>query len=195
MDIKFIISALLVNLPLALSPGPTNILCLSIASVQGFKKTLKFIAGLQVLPFVYSLIIAIGAEEMLSKFESLSLLAKILGSIYMLYLAISMIRADSSVKKKENIKSGFVHGVFAQAINPKNIAIIITIYSLFSKQAEDYRYGIMLAIIITLCNMLSHLLWSYSSEIIIKNSGSFLNKNQDKIFGILLLIAIVFLWI
>ncbi len=104
MDIQFILSALLVNLPLALSPGPTNILCLSLASNQGFRKTLKFIAGLQVLPFIYSLIIAIGAEEKLGKFNNISMIAKVLGSIYMLYLAIFMLKSDSSIEKRRKLK-------------------------------------------------------------------------------------------
>ncbi len=110
MDIKFIISALLVNLPLALSPGPTNILCLSLSSSQGFKKTLNFIAGLQVLPFIYSLIVAIGAEEILSKFNNISMVAKVIGSLYMLYLAISMIRSDGSIERRKEVKGGIFMG-------------------------------------------------------------------------------------
>ena len=195
MDIKFIISALLVNLPLALSPGPTNILCLSLASSQGFNKTLKFIAGLQVLPFLYSLVVAFGAEEILGKFQNISLIAKVFGSIYMLYLAIIMLKSHSSIEKRKNIKGGFFHGVMAQALNPKNITIIITIYSLFSIQAKEHSYGIALAIIITLCNLLSHLLWSSTSTIILRNKENFFNRNQDKIFGFLLLVAVVLLWV
>lgn len=195
MDIKFIISALLVNIPLALSPGPTNILCLSLASSQGVKKTWKFIAGLQVLPFIYSLIVAVGAEEILSKFSNISMIAKVLGSFYMLYLALCMLKSDSSIERKKEIKGGFIHGVIAQALNPKNITIIITIYSLFATQAENHLYGIVLAIIITVCNLLSHLVWSSTSQLILKNKSSYFTKHQDKFFGALLLLAIVFLWI
>ncbi len=195
MDSKFIISALLVNLPLALSPGPTNILCLSLAANQGFRKTLKFIAGLQVLPLLYSLVVAIGAGEVLSQFGHLSIVAKILGSLYMLYLAISMLKSDSSLEKKRKVKGSFWYGVIAQAVNPKNIAIIVTIYSLFASQAADHRYGIALAFMITGCNLLSHLLWSSTSHLILKNKHSFFNTHQDKIFGLLLLSAIVMLWI
>lgn len=195
MDIKFIISALLVNLPLSLSPGPTNILCLSLASTQGFKKTLRFISGLQVLPFIYSLIVAFGAGEILGKFQNISLIAKILGSIYILYLAIGMLQSYSSIEKKKNIKGGFFHGVMAQALNPKNIIIIITIYSLFSIQAENHYYGVALAVIMTMCNLLSHLLWSSTSALILKNKESFFNRNKDKILGFLLLIAVILLWV
>lgn len=112
----------------------------------------------------------------------------------MLYLAISMLRLHSSIEKNKEIKGGFIHGVIAQALNPKNITIIITIYSLFSVQAENHVYGFTLAVIITLCNLSSHLLWSSTSYLIIKNKSNFLNKNQDKIFGLLLLIAIILLW-
>jgi len=195
MDTKFILSALLVNLPLALSPGPTNILCLSLASSAGFKKTLKFIGGLQVLPFIYSLIVAFGAEEILSRFTMLSLVAKVLGSGYMLYIAYLMLTSKSDVNKKKEVHGGFFHGVLAQALNPKNITIIITIFSLFSQQATNHVYGIALAVIITLCNLLSHLVWSYSADVILKNKESAFSKNQDKIFGLLLLVAVAFLWI
>lgn len=195
MDSQFIISALLVNLPLALSPGPANILCLSLSARQGFRNTLKFIAGLQVLPLVYSLIVAIGAAEILSKFNHIAMLAKVLGSFYMLYLAIGMLKSSSSIKKNQAIKSGFIHGVMAQALNPKNITIIITIYSLFAHQAEHYQYGLTLAIIITLCNLLSHLLWSSTSHLILNNNNTFFNQHQDNIFGILLLLAIILLWV
>lgn len=190
--LNFILAALLVNIPLALSPGPTNILCLSIAVVKGFKGTLKFIVGLQVLPFLYSLIITFGAVTVLTKYENISFIIKIIGSLYMIYLAISMISSKSMIDKKDNIKSSFLYGVLAQGLNPKNIAIIITVYSLFAVEAKDYHYGIILAIVITLCNLISHLLWAGMANFMIKSP---LMKYQDKIFGILLVLATLLLWI
>jgi len=188
----FITAALLVNLPLAFSPGPANILCLSVASAKGFKGSLKFIAGLQVLPFLYSLIIAFGAGYFLTQHAYITHIVKILGSIYMLYLAFCMLRSDSDIKKKPEIKSSFSFGVMAQALNPKNIAIILTIYSLFSVETQDYHFGIVLAFIITLCNFLSHLLWASSAQLILKSP---LSKYQDKFFGALLVLATALLWI
>lgn len=110
----------------------------------------------------------------------------------MLYLALSMIRSNSSVEKRDDIKSSFIFGVLAQGLNPKNIAIIITIYSLFSVEAKDYHYGVVLAVIITLCNLLSHLIWASMSKLILNSP---LTKYQDKLFGFLLVIATILLWI
>lgn len=190
--IDFILAALLVNLPLAFSPGPANILCLSVASVKGFKGTLKFIAGLQVLPFIYSLIVAFGVGAILTKYAYISNLIKILGSLYMIYLAISMIKSNSDIQQKKNINSRFSFGVLAQALNPKNIAIIITIYSLFSSETQDYQFGLILAVIITLCNFFSHLLWASMAKVIIHSK---LTKYQDKVFGLLLILATLLLWL
>lgn len=190
--IHFILAALLVNLPLALSPGPANILCLSIASIKGFKGTLKFIAGLQVLPFFYALIIAFGAGALLTRYHYITDLTKVAGSLYMLYLAVSMLKSQSVISQVKTINNSFTYGVLAQGLNPKNIAIIMTIYSVFSTQAEDYRYGVLLAIIITLCNLLSHLLWSGLAKFI---QNSPLTKYQDQFFGALLVVATVLLWI
>ena len=82
----------------------------------------------------------------------------------------------------------------AQAINPKNITIIITIYSIFSDQLINYHHGLVLAVIITVSNLLSHLLWSGAATILVAKRNSLIEKYQDKFFGALLLIAVLLLW-
>nr|WP_285835995.1 LysE family translocator [Larsenimonas suaedae] len=196
--VSFVLSAVLVNLPLAFSPGPANLLCVGVAASKGFRRTLPFIGGLQVLPLVYSVLVAMGASAVLSRLEQLSDMIKLLGSLYMMWLAFRMWRAPRTPAQNEAeaspaVASGFWQGVAAQAANPKNILIVVTLYSVFAEQSQSLGAGLALAVIITLCNLASHLCWSLGASTL--RASPRLARYQNRLSGGLLVVAVALLWL
>jgi len=114
------------------TPGPNNILSLTYASRYGYRKTLGFILGVM----TGTAIISIGSSylnlllvHLLPKME---LGMRLLGALYMLYLAIKIMRNHSKATVQSEEKANFfLSGLILQFINPKVIIYAITTISTF----------------------------------------------------------------
>ena len=114
------------------TPGPNNIMAMTNAVQDGYKKTVRFILGVLAGMFV---ILAISGFLNLILTDLLPSARKwinILGALYMVFLAIYIIRSKpieegQSVHSLNTFKAGF----FMQFINIKVIVYGITVFSLF----------------------------------------------------------------
>ena len=110
---------------LAISPGPDNIFVAFQSLRFGFKSGLFVIMGLMSGCLVHTILGAFGAAVFLARFPFLLIVIKILGALYLLYLAYSLYKqgapktlsAIEVVYKKSTdlYKQGFVMSV----LNPK----------------------------------------------------------------------------
>ena len=133
----------------AFTPGPNNI----IGSYSGFnfgiKKSLPLILG---VTFGYTTLIilcAAGLNLIFNAYPILKSIIKILGSLFLIYLAYK-IAFKSQVKKKE-IKNPvkFYETFIFQFINPKGVFAAITSISLFVELGSNYLFHSLVVIIVS----------------------------------------------
>ncbi len=113
------------------TPGPNNIMSMSISSRYGFRKSLEFnlgvAAGFTGLMLICGLCFS-GLEKILPAINGIM---KILGAIYILYLALTILKSSNKNKKNENNDGTFIKAVLLQFINPKGVIFSITAVSTF----------------------------------------------------------------
>ncbi|QSO53565.1 LysE family transporter [Alicyclobacillus curvatus] len=114
------------------TPGPNNIMSMANANKHGFFKTLKFILGVTAGFFVIMLLSSYFNLILFQFIPKIELVMAILGSIYMLYLAIKIVKGKPKSERRGELKSNsFFSGLFLQFINPKVIIYGITAISTF----------------------------------------------------------------
>ena len=144
----------------AFTPGPNNI----IGSYSGFnfgiKKSIPLILG---VTFGYTILISLvagGLNIVFSAYPVLKVIIKIIGSLFLIYLAYK-ISFQKQVQEK-NIKNPvrFFDTFIFQFINPKGVFAAITSISLFVELGENYIFHSLVVIVVSfLCAVTSITSW------------------------------------
>ncbi len=178
--------------PLVFSAGPGNVLCAVCGATNGFKKSIPFILGLNLVYTSYALLAGFGLSAIIQAYPSLFLFVQILGVAYIFYLGYKFIIRKDIQRKEGKTKLRFIDGVISQALNIKGITIVMTMYSQFLNPEVSIVYEVLtLSFALLLLNLFTHMTWSYGgSWMAQKFASSYAIELQSKIFGwMLVLIA------
>ena len=105
--------------PLVFSAGPGNVLCAVCGASNGFKKSIPFILGLDLVYTLYALLAGFGLSAIVIKYPKLFFIVQIAGVLYILWLGYKfLIRKDIQTKELEG-QLTFKDGVISQALNVK----------------------------------------------------------------------------
>jgi len=110
---------------LAISPGPDNIYVLVQSISNGKLFGLATVCGLITGCIVHTTLLAFGVSAVIKSNESIFLAIKVLGSLYLLYLAFKVFRSNSDLNleaenvEKRSLKGLFIQGFFMNVLNPK----------------------------------------------------------------------------
>tara|TARA_B100001121_G_scaffold308842_1_gene333924 strand:- start:839 stop:1429 length:591 start_codon:yes stop_codon:yes gene_type:complete len=137
-------SLFLFGLVTAFTPGPNNISAAYSGFNFGFRKTLPLMLG--VIFGWTSLLISMefGLVILFKKFDLLQSVIKILGSIFLLYLAYKI--AFSNIQKNNSLKKPikFLEMYLFQFINPKSVVVAMTAVSIFIDTKDNYLSDVIL---------------------------------------------------
>jgi len=178
--------------PLVFSAGPGNVLCAVCGATNGFKKSIPFILGLNLVYTSYALLAGFGLSAIIQAYPSLFLFVQILGVAYIFYLGYKFIIRKDIQRKEGKTELRFIDGVISQALNIKGITIVMTMYSQFLNPEVSIVYEVLtLSFALLLLNLFTHMTWSYGgSWMAQKFASSYAIELQSKIFGwMLVLIA------
>ncbi|MEF3078744.1 LysE family translocator [Winogradskyella poriferorum] len=110
---------------LAISPGPDNIYVLVQSITNGKAYGLATVCGLITGCIVHTTLLAFGVSAIIKANEDLFFGIKVLGALYLLYLAYKVFKSDaqldfdSETAPKKSLKALFVQGFFMNVLNPK----------------------------------------------------------------------------
>lgn len=131
MNLETFIAYVITTTVILIIPGPTIILVISQAVSHGRKSVVPLVAGVVLGDFTAMTLSLLGLGAIMSASATLFSLFKWIGAIYLLYLGISLWRANpensSAQTEKENsspsalFKSSFI----VTALNPKGIAFFV----------------------------------------------------------------------
>ena len=129
---------ILFGIATAFTPGPNNILSSYSGFNFGFKKTIPLMLGVILGWTTMLTIMASGLIIIFQKYIFLQSIIKILGTIFLIYLAYKI--AFSSANDSENIKKPvlFFDTFLFQFINPKGVMVAMIAVSTFIDIQNNY---------------------------------------------------------
>ncbi len=160
MTTELILKLVFFVVPLAYSAGPNNIMCAVIGSRYGLKKTIPFIAGINVNIFMYSMLIGFGLSRLINAFPWVQDVFRYGGAVFILYLAYGFFRSSAMNEEKNRKIPGFTEGFIVNSLNPKTITALVIIFAEFLPSTGN-RLGnvFILSVFLVVLSMGSHFLW------------------------------------
>ncbi|WP_339838323.1 LysE family translocator [uncultured Maribacter sp.] len=125
MNYEILLAFSIATFALALSPGPDNIFVLIQSISNGRKFGLAVVVGLMTGCLVHTTLLAFGVSAVIKDNPIIFTVIKIFGAVYLLYLAISVYRADDSIsietenKQVNSLSTLFRQGFIMNVLNPK----------------------------------------------------------------------------
>lgn len=122
--IESIITFLAAAALLAFSPGPDNLYVLTQSIVNGSKSGIATTAGLIAGCIVHTSVVAFGISTLIIGFPPLFMGIKLVGALYLLYLAYKVYKAPSTIDielkaPKKSYIALFKQGILMNILNPK----------------------------------------------------------------------------
>lgn len=196
MSYEILISFLIASLALAFSPGPDNIFVLTQSVVNGKKYGLATVFGLITGCLVHTTLVAFGVSAMIKANESLFFTIKLLGAMYLVYLAynvfVNAAAISLSVEKVSKKTTGqlFKQGFVMNVLNPKVSIFFLAFFPgfLFSQTlstvVQFYILGFLFMFVSLLVFSTIAILGGAISETIRKNNkiGVYLKWMQIAVF-------------
>ncbi len=139
--IETLLSFVVATCILALSPGPDNMYVLTQSLANGSKSGLATTAGLISGCIVHTTLLAFGLSAIITTNETLFYGIKVLGALYLLYLAYKIFKSDASLEFIENAPKKsymqlFKQGVIMNLLNPKVMIFFLAFFPAFLWQPE-----------------------------------------------------------
>lgn len=125
LNYDILISFALATSVLAISPGPDNIFVLVQSITNGKAYGIATVCGLITGCIIHTTLLAFGISALIAANENIFFGIKLLGAIYLLYLAYKVYTSDASLNfdsenvPKKSLKQLFVQGFFMNVLNPK----------------------------------------------------------------------------
>ena len=149
-----------ISFSLGFAPGPNNAVASYSAFNFGLRKTLPVIWG---VGLGYTALVVLLIFVLMSVFEKYPFLIeaiRVLGSLFLIYLAYKISFSESKSKSKTENPVKFYETFFFQFINPKGVIAAITLISKFVKQENFTNTSITLIIVCTVTAFLSISTWA-----------------------------------
>lgn len=142
------------------TPGPNNLLALDGALKLGLKGTAKFLIGIGLGFLTLSMLCLLFSEYMAAYFSSFIFVIKIVGFIYLLYLAYSVFKHNAKDAQQSNTYR-MRDGLLLQYMNPKTIVYVLTaIVTYVTTQNISFLATISYTIIIALIGVSGAVAWA-----------------------------------
>ncbi|MFK5981970.1 MAG: LysE family translocator [Flavobacteriaceae bacterium] len=131
--IENLLSFTIATLFLAMAPGPDNIYVIAQSLTNGTRSGIATTAGLISGCIVHTTLLAFGLSAIITTSETLFYGVKVLGALYLFYLAYKVFLSDSKISLSENApkKSNlqlFKQGVIMNIVNPKVMIFFLAFF-------------------------------------------------------------------
>lgn len=133
------ISIALFAISSSVTPGPNNILVMTSGLNFGVRKSVPLLTGICIGFTVMLLVVGLGFGRLFTLYPQLSLTIKIIGTLYLFYLAWLIAKNSSVDNGDQQVRPlGFLKGVVFQWVNAKAWVVAIGAISTFTTIGEQY---------------------------------------------------------
>jgi len=153
-----------------ITPGPNNITGASMGILYGYRKSYKFVLGVGAGFFIIMLLSGLLSGLLLKYIPSFERIVRILGAIYILWMAYSLLRSSLSNGSADQLLLGFSEGLFFQFLNPKLLVLALTLYSSFlAPIVGNYAWLLLSAAILACLSFTITSIWTLAGSILFQN--------------------------
>ncbi|PKF50350.1 LysE family translocator [Enterovibrio nigricans] len=138
----FVLSGILLNLV----PGPDSLLIAGRAATQGFKAGSAAAFGIGSGTLVHIAAAALGFSAVLATSATAFTVVKVIGGLYLMYMAFSMIRASQSNEASDNkplkpvpLRKIYYQGLITNVFNPKIAIFFLAFVPQFISPESDNK--------------------------------------------------------
>lgn len=169
MDLSMLMAICIFAFVMSVTPGPNNIMLLASGAQFGYQKTLPHIFGILIGIAILLASVLLGLGLLFERYPQLYDLLKVLGSIYLFWLAwkITTASTDTDVKVISNKASNntpmtLVNASLFQFVNPKAWAMTIGSISSFTLAGDAYiESGLWIMLCFAITGFIAISLWAY----------------------------------
>ena len=149
-----------ISFSMGFTPGPNNAVASYSAFNFGVRKTLPIILG---VGFGYTVLVTLLIFVLISVFQKypfLQEIIRVLGSLFLIYLAYKISFSKSTSRSKTENPVKFYETFFFQFINPKGVMAAITLISKFVSQENYISSSITVIVVCSVTAFLSITSWA-----------------------------------
>ena len=185
-----------ISFSMGFTPGPNNAVASYSAFNFGIRKTLPIILG---VGFGYTVLVILLIFTLISVFQKypyLQEIIRVLGSLFLIYLAYKISFSKSKSKSTTENPVKFYETFFFQFINPKGVMAAITLISKFVTQENYINSSITVIIVCSVTAFLSITSWALLGKFLRKfaTNNEFI-KRFNYAMSILLVACVVSFYI
>ncbi len=138
-----ILALLLFTFSSTITPGPNNIMMFSSGLNYGIKRSLPHLFGIFIGFPTMVVAVGLGIGFLFERFPVLHLILKIVGSLYLLYLAYKIATTRASIEERESSKPfTFLQAALFQWVNPKAWVLALTSVATFTALNGNYMLAV-----------------------------------------------------
>ena len=125
----------------SVTPGPNNLMVMTSGLNFGVRRSMPLLTGICVGFTVMLLLVGFGFGQLFKLFPMLGLFVKIIGTVYLLYLAWLIFKSSRIDNTSQQSKPfGFMKGALFQWVNAKAWIVAIGAVSAFTAAGENYVF-------------------------------------------------------
>ena len=193
-----LVPLILFGIATGFSPGPNNIMTSYTAFNFGVKKAIPTMLGVITGWTLLIIFLQLGSASVFQRYEFIQTIIKVLGSIYLSYIAYKLSFGGQAKEKKLDPKPvTFINTFFFQFVNPKSIIVGLTSISLFIDTENNYlRDSIILTTVWFSMAIGSQLTWCLMGKYMRKfaTSDKFI-KNFNYSMSFLLIVCVILFYV
>ena len=191
-----LVPLILFGIATAFSPGPNNIMISYTTFNFGVRKAIPAMLGVIIGWTLLVIFLQLGSASVFQRYEFIQVIIKVLGSIYLLYMAYKLSFGGQTKGRKIDPKPvTFINTFFFQFVNPKSIIVGLTSISLFIDTENNYlRDSIILTLLWFFMAVGSQTSWCLMGKYMRKfaTSDKFIKKFNFSMSFLLIVCVILF---
>jgi len=186
--LSWLIPLFLFILVAGITPGPNNIIAMSIGFNFNYKKILPHLFGVAIGFPVMLLLIGFVIKD-LQNYENIFIILKYLSLIYLLYFAYKIATSSAKIETSSNKKPiTFIESIIFQWINPKAWAGALATVTLYLPKDNYILSLIVAATLSAITIVFSIALWGYIGKQI---KGLIKSQKYIKVFNVSMAILLM----
>jgi threonine/homoserine/homoserine lactone efflux protein len=162
MPLEVFLSLLLFVFVTSFTPGPNNIMVTASGVNFGFRRTIPHMAGITIGFLVLLVACAAGLGLIFATAPALQLALKIVGALYMLWLAWKVANSSPAAEDGDDLARPltFLQAAAFQWVNPKAVVIGLTAISIYVRPDRQLTDFLILLAMFVLFTILTIVTWT-----------------------------------
>jgi cysteine/O-acetylserine efflux protein len=153
-----------------ITPGPNNITGASMGILHGYRKSFKYVLGVAAGFFFIMILSGILSGFLLKFIPGFERVIRFLGALYVLWMAVGLLRSSVANSLTEQPLLGFLNGLLLQFLNPKVMVMGLTLYSSFlAALTKNYAWMALSAVGLACLAFVFTSIWTMAGSILFQN--------------------------